>query len=169
MNVNRFKALFIFILGISAVYILASQEIQVLLDASDFYADLDVQGSGFFSLLNDIQAKYGYFIVFIPKIFQNLFGGVTRISTLFDWSDFYNNFIVSLQCLYLSATAILIAIKRKINMYNDIFHLSVIYCVFFAVTPIVQNRYFFPVSIMFAVLLSDDHENEISYSNRTIA
>ena len=158
MNENRFKALVFFVLILSVLYIGIFQEVQVFEDTAAHFADIDIQGSGLFVLLNEIQAKYGYFIVVIPKIFQNLFGGVIRISTAFDWSDFYNNFIVLLQCIYLSLLALLLVIRKKVDMYNDIYYLAIVYCVLFALSPIIQNRYFFIVSVMFAFLLSDDRK-----------
>jgi len=158
LNMNRFKALFVFVLVISAAYIVIYPEVQVFDDTANLFADSDTQGSGLFIVLNEIQAKYGYFIVVIPKIIQNLFGGVIRISIMFDWSDFYNNFIVLLQCIYLSALALLLLIKKKVDLYNDILYLAAVYCIIFAVSPIVQARYFFIVSVMFSFLLSDERE-----------
>jgi hypothetical protein len=156
INIYRFKTLCIFVLIISAAYIFISQELGVFEDTANLFADIDTRGSGLFVLLNKVQATYGYYIVVVPKTFQNLFGGITRISSMFDWSDFYNNFIVLWQSIYLSVTAALLVIRRKFDMNNDIFYLAVVYCALFAISPIIQIRYFFVISIIFAVLLSDD-------------
>lgn len=155
MNTNRLKALSIFIICTSVVYAIASAQFQLVMDAAIYYADIDTGGSGLFMRLNELQIKYGYFVVFIPKIFQNLFGGITRISQIFDWSDFYNNFIVVCQSLLFAAIALLLVMKKKINIQNDVFYLSIVYCVLFSITPFVQTRYFFIVYVTFAVLLSE--------------
>ena len=135
-----------------------SSEVQVFEGVAKLYADVDIQGSGLFILLNEIQAKYGYFIVVVPKILQNLFGGVTRISAIFDWSDFYNNVIVLLQSIYLLLISILLVTKKKLDLNNNIYYSAIVYCIIFAITPIVQSRYFFVISIIFAVLLSEEQD-----------
>lgn len=157
INTNRVKVLSIFIICISALYILASEQLQIVLDAADIFADMDTSGSGLFMRLNEIQSKFGYVFVIIPKILQNLFGSITRISTIFDWSDFYNNFIVVWQSVLFVVITLLLAIKKKIDIHNDTFYLAVVYCVLFSIAPFVQTRYFFIVYIAFAVLLSEKH------------
>lgn len=160
MNTNRFKTLSIFILGISVIYILKSQALQNIGEMAGYLADVDIQGSGFFMQLNEIQMQYGYFVVFIPKIFQNLFGNITRIPNLLDWSDFYNNFIAVLQGILFIAMTLLLVLKHKLDLYDNVFYLAVIYCVLFAVSPIVQTRYFFIVSVLLAVILSRDQQTK---------
>jgi len=167
MNTNRVKALSIFIISISVVYIIASEQLQIVLDAADIFADMDTSGSGLFMRLNEIQSKFGYVLVFIPKIFQNLFGSIMRISAIFDWSDFYNNFIVATQSILFAVMAILLIVKKKLNIYNDIFYLAIIYSILFALSPFVQNRYFFVVYVVLAVLLANKNEDEASCNERT--
>ncbi len=166
MNTNRFKALSCLLLIISAVYIMAAEQFDTVMDAAIFYTEIDAGGSGLVMRLNDLQLKYGYFLVFIPKIFQNLFGSVTRISAIFDWSDFYNNFIVAAQSILFALMAILLIVKKKLNIYNDIFYLAVVYSVLFALSPFVQTRYFFVVYIVLAVLLANKNEDEASCRER---
>jgi hypothetical protein len=167
MNTNRFKALSCLLIIISAVYIMAAEQFDTVMDAAILYTDIDASGSGLVMRLNDLQLKYGYFLVFIPKIFQNLFGSIMRISAIFDWSDFYNNFIVATQSILFAVMAILLIVKKKLNIYNDIFYLAIIYSILFALSPFVQNRYFFVVYVVLAVLLANKNEDEASCNERT--
>ena len=45
-------------------------------------------------------------------------------------------------------------VKRKISVYNNSFYLAVLYCFIFALSPIYAPRYFFPVYILLAIVLS---------------
>jgi len=90
-------------------------------------------------------------------VLQNLFGGMVRMANMFDWSDFYNNFVVLWQCILFFVMAVFLVINKKVDIYNDTFYFAVVYCVVFATTPIVQTRYFFPVYVLFSVLLSVNH------------
>ena len=105
-------------------------------------------------ILMDIQQQYGYFIAFIPKTLHLLVGMSSRYKFIFDFTDVYNNFILYWQGP-LNALLLFWAFNKKMfNFDNDIFYMLLIYCVIFAITPIYAIRYFYPVYILLAYLVS---------------
>ncbi len=98
-------------------------------------------------LLNQIQEKYGYIWVFLPKTLLNLVGDVlSRTSNLFYFQDVYTDIIVWGQsCLFLyflprSAYAF---IKNKSLLCKKLVFVFLLTCILFSYIPVVQNRYFY--------------------------
>ncbi len=125
-----------------------------LFDIFNRTADDYTAGRGTYKILMDIQQQYGYFIAFIPKTLHLLVGMSSRYKFIFDFTDVYNNFILYWQGP-LNALLLFWAFNKKMfNFDNDIFYMLLIYCVIFAITPIYAIRYFYPVYILLAYLVS---------------
>jgi hypothetical protein len=114
------------------------------------------EGSGFFIQLVEAQKHGFYWLAFIPKAMHLLFGLGLRVDRLFDPTNLYNDVW---QLLHSSALLILfcaLLVRRQMRMQSDLAYVSIIYLVVFAVTPIYVPRYFYPVYILWAVLLASD-------------
>lgn len=121
-------------------------------------------------LLNQIQEKYGYIWVFLPKTVLNLVGDVlSRTSNLFYFQDVYTDIIVWGQsCLFLyflprSAYAF---INNKNLLCKRLLFIFLLTCILFSYIPVVQNRYFYAVypllitAICFRRSTNSVHESE---------
>lgn len=85
---------------------------------------------------------------------QFLFGLIGRCYLLFDWSDFWNNFVQTIYSFTFLILFIYLFYKNKISMNNDIIYISVIFSILFALSPIYSIRYFYPLYILLAVVVS---------------
>jgi hypothetical protein len=95
-------------------------------------------------MLTNLQARYLYFLVLIPKIALNLFGGLVglfRPAT----NDVYNSLIVPWSCVANLLATIWFIFRRKFTLSNDLVYFAVLLSILFAITPFVQIRYFLPV------------------------
>ncbi|MDH4459940.1 MAG: hypothetical protein QE277_00845 [Flectobacillus sp.] len=106
---------------------------------------------GLINNLNDLQYKFGYWLVFVPKVMLNLFGSIFKINLLFDLNDVYNNIIITIQSilfLFLIPLVVIKVMQSDSYMYRKLFFSFLIFCIFFSFIPIVQNRYFYPCYIL---------------------
>ncbi|WP_044172029.1 hypothetical protein [Flectobacillus major] len=118
---------------------------------------------GTITMLNEIQNKYGYVFVVIPKIMLNLFGSLIRLDSLFNFDDVYNNFVIWVQSL-LFFVLIPIALFNTRNS-QDLFLAKVLFtfnilCILFAFIPISQNRYYFPCYFLIILLICNKNTSK---------
>lgn len=154
---KRWLILIFFTLAMTVAYpILASGALDAIQQISIEGArdELGSQASGIFSAMVDMQQVYGYFLILIPKTIQLLIGFLARFSIASIEIDFWNNFVIMLQSLHNFFLLGLVLIYRRFHLSNDYFYLICIFSVLFAVTPVFAPRYFYPVSIWFALWLS---------------
>jgi hypothetical protein len=113
-------------------------------------------GTGALAFMLKLQDKYCYFLVFLPKTIHLLVGNIAQfnIFKLINKIDFYNMFIVISQSLVYLFLLIQIIMKKKINIDNDIFYVALIFCIFTSMTPVIALRYFFPLHLLFSLMLS---------------
>lgn len=114
-----------------------------------------VRGSGIFQILNQIQNRPGgYLLVFLPKLLQINFGIIKRIHMIGEFSLFWNYFVLLLHSVASLLLTMYLFFRQRFTFANKLIFLSMIYAALFAVSPIINVRYFLPVYILFAVVVS---------------
>lgn len=106
-----------------------------------------------------MEENYMYGFALPVKILLNLAGNITRVPKIFILSyileDVYNNlFILGHQI----ATIFLVykmVIKRKINLNNDAFFLSSLFCIFYSMSSMIQYRYYYIVYVLWVFVLAE--------------
>lgn len=112
------------------------------------------EGAGTFLTLLEIQSKYGYIVVFIPKILIILIARIKMYGSFFDFSDAYNNVILFLQTILHIYIIVKCYVKKVYKMENTFFYVALIYFVIFGMTPIFNPRYFYPAIVFICYELS---------------
>ena len=119
--------------------------------------------SGTILLLNSIQNRYGYYLVFIPKTFLNIYGSVlTRTLQMIFFKDVYNDVVVwgqSFLFLYVLPRGAYLYWKSTGILYKQLFFSFVVSCIMFSYIPVVQNRYFYSSYILLILIISIRREN----------
>lgn len=112
------------------------------------------EGAGTFLKLLEIQSKYGYFFIFIPKILIILVAKIKMYGSFFDFSDAYNNVILFLQTILHVYIIIKCYMKKVYKIENTFFYVALLYFVIFGMTPIFNPRYFYPAIVFICYELS---------------
>jgi len=114
--------------------------------------------SGTILSLNHVQDRYGYYLVFIPKILLNLYGSVfSRTQKLFYFEDVYNDVVVwgqSFLFLYVFPESLFVSSRTRDNIARKLLFSFLISCIVFAYIPVVQNRYFYSSYILLIAIMS---------------
>jgi hypothetical protein len=109
---------------------------------------------------NDIQAHYGFPIIFAPKVFLNLWGEVLRPSYFWtdylkgDFSDLQNFFAIPFHCVAMFVVCWIAAFRRKLSIRKASIYWMAIYLIATAATPLFQPRYQFAVYIILCLEIS---------------
>jgi hypothetical protein len=106
----------------------------------------EAQFANLIALLDKLQMNYLYALVFVPKLFENLFAFLyigTWWSQRSSW--LYIMYFNNLANLILIVT---LAIKRRLTIRNDLMFLAAIDSVIVAQSMAVQPRYFYSVYIL---------------------
>jgi hypothetical protein len=117
-------------------------------------------GGNFMPKLNEIQAHYGFPIIFGPKILLNLWGEVLRPSYFWtdylnnDFSDIQNSFAIPFHCVAMFVVCLIALFKRKINLRKASIYWSAIYLLATAATPLFQPRYQFAIYVVLCLEIS---------------
>ena len=145
------------ILGILLVSILYPILLRFAMESDSYLFDANRPSGGIYSgggtifVLNGLQDKYMYFIVFLPKLFLNLMGSLP--SFRFDFTnldeygriDIYNGIFLVVHQIATAIILLLSVVKRRIKISNDTIYYFCIYSIIFVSAPFVQFRYFYPV------------------------
>jgi hypothetical protein len=153
--IRRNRALFLcgLLVAISVAYLFVGDSFNSVNDNAQRGAALD-EGSGIYTIFNSAQQKGFYFLVFIPKALHAMYGLIFRIGNVSDFSDVYNNVVITLHCLISFLFFILIIVSKRFRLADDLIFLAVVYCSIFVLTPIYSPRYFYPVFIVSCLVLS---------------
>ena len=167
----RFLSVLSLILILSIAYpILAKTVLLKVVEHSHGSVDISTTGSGIFPLLNNIQTHYGgYIIAVIPKFLQINFGIIARIEMLGTPAHFWNYFVLLLHSVIFFLLFLLFIYKKGYKINNDLYYVSILYIAFFAITPIINVRYFFPVYIFWIIIISQSYTNSRLVKNENIA
>lgn len=118
-------------------------------EMSDLY-----EGSGTFLRLLEIQNKYGYIFVFIPKVLLILVAKIKMYDHIFDFSNAYNNVILFWQTVLHIYVLYKCYVKKIYRLSNTFFYVALIYFAIFGMSPIFNPRYFYPGIIFICYELS---------------
>jgi hypothetical protein len=153
---NRYLVIITLLISISIIYPLLTGSIFKHVNEVLMSSEIDPKGSGLFFYWVKMQNNYLYFLIFVPKLLHILFGTMFRFSLteIINKVDFYNSFIITTQSIISFCLFIFVITKKKLNLNNDLFYISLIYCIVFAISPIYGPRYFIPLHLLFAIMLA---------------
>ncbi|WP_291857677.1 hypothetical protein [Marinilabilia sp.] len=126
-----------------------------------------VGGPGLFDKIMDIQDSYGYVVAFVPKAFHLLVGMTKRVNHLFnpDPVEMYNDVVL----FWLGPINLFLLVvffyRRLFSLKDPLVFLSLIYISIFAITPIYNIRYFYPVTIFLSYIISRKRESNKWFSS----
>lgn len=138
--------------GLSIVYPLTLS----LFSHTDAVAALgaaESEGSGLYSMMIKIQNMGGYFIVFIPKVLQSMFGLAAKVGNI-DSLGFYNSIVVGLHSVVAFLLFLFLLVLRRFSLQNDAIFMAMLYCAIFGLSPIYAPRYYYPAFVMMCFALS---------------
>lgn len=152
---NRYLYIFLVLIFVSCVYPQVSGYFERVNEiAGD--GSLEQSGSGLYSLFNSLQQSGGYFLVFVPKALQAMYGMVFKIGDVFnpDGGFFYNRVMVTTHCVVAFLLFLYTLFKGRLRLSNDFVFIAVVYCVIFVLSPIYAPRYFYPVFFLLCLVNS---------------
>lgn len=112
------------------------------------------EGTGLYPWLNWAQREFGYIWVAVPKMLHLAFGLLWKVYKIAEWDDFYNNVVVMGFVLSLTMVTLLLVLRRRARLKDDLFFVAVLYWLFIAFTPIYAPRYLYPLYFLFALVVS---------------
>lgn len=126
-------------------------------------SDEDVGGSGIFTKLNTIQGYFGgYIISFIPKFLQLNLGIISRSDNFLRIDSFWNYTVLLSHAWMTLFLFMFSAYKKVISIKDDFFYFVVVFAVIFSITPISNVRYFLPMYLILAFIVSKKDLAEIN-------
>lgn len=149
---NRALVIFVALLGLSVLYTELFSIFESIRE-NFWVAAEEYEGSGFYEWLVSLQDMGLYWAVFPLKAAHLLFGTGVRFDRLLSPTNIYNDVWVLLHSTALLIVFILLGLKGRLRLSNDLIYLSLLYIVLFAVTPIYGPRYFLPVYMLWAAAL----------------
>ncbi len=115
---------------------------------------------GLLEVANNIQRNYGYFVVVVPKVLSNWFGNLPRAVSAYlqlgdhDIKDVYNTFTITGHQLAMLGIFICLLWKKRFSLANDLNFFCIFYSVVYSLGVFIQYRYYFPVYLVFAIVLA---------------
>ena len=104
--------------------------------------------------MNDLQDDGWYFLVAPLKAAHLLFSLGFRIENIRNPVSIYNDQVVGLFCLVNFILFTILTIRKKLSPKNDLMMISYVYLAVFGLTPVYAPRYFFPVTVLWALSLA---------------
>jgi hypothetical protein len=145
LNKRRGVTLAILVLTITIVYPFLWPFINLALGINEYEGKT-------IAVLTEAQTHFLYFVVVIPKIALNLYGGAIELARAGnDNRDVYNSLIVPLTSLANAIVTVWYCIARKLDLRNDRLFLALVYAIIFAVSPFTQCRYLLPVYLILCI------------------
>lgn len=114
-------------------------------------------GSGIWISLIELQNQGYYFLVFPLKAAQLLFGLSFNVSTISSSNNFYNDVIQVLGSLSTLTLFIFLLINKTLKK-NSLTFISILYLIFFCLSPIYTPRYLYPIYIIWSILACASHK-----------
>jgi len=111
--------------------------------------------TGLFDKIMIIQDKFGYIVAFVPKLLHLLIGMTTRISHVFnpDPVEMYNDVVLYWMGPINMFLLFTIFRKHLFTLKEPYIFIALIYACIFAITPIYNIRYFYPVGIFLTIVI----------------
>ena len=152
----RNRALIILaLLGVCSVaYLFFSQVFAAVIAVVERSVLLDFdQGSGLFTVLNALQQRGAYFLVFPLKAAHLLFALGLRLDHILHPTNIYNDVFVGLHCTVTLGTFAVVVRRGLLTLRSDLMFAAVIFLVVFCLSPIYAPRYLYPVFVTWVLLL----------------
>lgn len=153
-RINRYFAILCILLSVSIAYYLAQNFLKPVFETVEISTASYTEGSGLFERLIDLQNDGLYFLVAPVKAAHLLFSMGTHISGMMHPIVVYNDQIVATYCLFNIFIFIALIFMKQYNLRNDILMISAIYLVVFSLTPVYAPRYFYPVTILWILIVA---------------
>ena len=158
LHKRKWLYIILFLLGISMVLYVTRDTLlgQVFTKYEANILENSTKGStGLFDRIMIIQDEYGYIFAFIPKLLHLMVGMTTRFLHVLnpDPVEMYNDVVLYWMGpinLFLLFT---IFRKRLFSLNEPYIFISLIYAGIFAITPIYNIRYFYPVGIFLSIVV----------------
>lgn len=156
-----FYTIAILVISISLIYPFLSEGNEIISHINkiaELGGENSTKGSGLYTYLIELQKKpFGYIISFIPKALQLLGGLLFRWKNFANPSELYNSFFMFMQSLSY-VIMVLIVLKKKLNLNNELIFVAIVYLAIFSISPIYAPRYLFPIYIFLGIELSKKHK-----------
>lgn len=160
---HRWASLLLLVAAISIAYPLQLSTFEHINRVAELGEASNTGVSGIYSRLIWIQnVPLGYLVVVVPKALHLYMGLVFRWALLFDWSEFYNNVVIVSQTIANALVLAAVVLRRRFRINNDLILLALVFGAVFALSPIYNPRYLFPVYVLFAVVLSERQARTVS-------
>lgn len=171
-NPLRHRLFLTFLISITTVSILYYLALPSMLSHTNEVAELGAEnweGTGLWGKFLDVQNSGGYFLVFIPKLLQAMFGILVYINKILNPPEFYNYVVVMLHSLVTLFVLVYAFIQGKLKLTNNAFYMAMIYSLVFGLTPIYAPRYFYPVFVLLCILVAEksswQHDTQLAKNN----
>ena len=153
----RHRALIVVaLLGASSVaYLLLSEVFAAVIAVVErsVLDDFD-QGSGLFTVLNGLQQRGAYFLVFPLKAAHLLFALGLRLDHIMRPTNVYNDIFVGLHCSVTLVVFVAMLRRGLVTLRSDLMYAAILFLVVFCLSPIYAPRYLYPVYVVWVLMLS---------------
>lgn len=153
-NYNRHVVLFVLLMSISFVYYMSVDILRPVLENVEISTSSYTEGSGLFERLIELQNNGFYFLVAPIKAAHLLFSLGFRFESMIHPIVIYNDQIVASYCLVNFIFFAVLLVKKRGALSNDLIMISLVYLIVFALTPVYAPRYFYAVTILWALVLA---------------
>jgi hypothetical protein len=153
-NVNRYAMLSLLTISISVSYYLAQDFLEPVLRSAEYAISIYTEGSGIFERMLELQNDGLYFLVAPFKAAHLLFSSGFRIDSFLHPIIVYSDQIIAGYCFVNLLLFSLLLATRSFGLRNDLIAISIVYLVVFALTPVFSPRYFYAVTVLWALVLA---------------
>lgn len=153
-NINRYALTAILLGTISIAYYLARAFLEPVLRTVEVSTATYTEGSGLFERLLEYQNDGLYFLVAPIKSAHLLFSLGFRIDGIINPITIYNDQVIASFCLINFIFFLSLLATRRFGLRNDLIMISIVYLVVFALTPVYAPRYFYAVTVLWALVLA---------------
>lgn len=153
-NLNRYLVLSILLVAVSFAYYLAKSILDPVLKSVELSTSTYTEGSGIFEYLNSMQDNGLYFLAAPAKAAHLLFSLGFRFHDIIYPIVVYNDQVIGSFCLINFIMFLGLLASKKVSPNIDLIMISFVYLIVFALTPVYAPRYFYPVTVLWALVLA---------------
>lgn len=161
-NGNRYVIILSLLVFISFAYYSMQDILAPVLENVESATALLTEGSGLFERLIDLQNDGLYFLVAPIKAAHLLFSLGLRFDPIVNPINIYNDQVVGAYCFVNLLFLVALIAKKRFVLSNDLIAISLVYLVVFALTPVYAPRYFYAVTVLWALALSSAHSGRMA-------
>ena len=114
-------------------------------------ASSTVTTTGLVAFLDQLQMRYLFALVVIPKALENMFGELLNVPgwARYTLQDLANSYILFFNNLATATVLLFLAWKRSLKISNDWIYLALTIIVFMSISLVTQPRYFYLCYVLF--------------------